>query len=95
MAFFMACVFLIDAEETLARQNEFRLYRRDLHDSNNPFELDDFNFKKLFRLPKDVIQMLIETLHPILKRKRTTGLAVEIQVSTILYILVITYWYIF
>lgn len=77
----MARVLLIDAEETLARQKEFKLYRRVLRDSNNPFELDDFNFKKLFRLPKDVIQMLIKTLYPILKRKRTTGLAVEIQVS--------------
>lgn len=32
MAFFVARVFLIDAEETLTRQNEFRLYLRVLHD---------------------------------------------------------------
>lgn len=76
MPFFLARILLIDTEETLARQNEFRLYRRVLRDSNNPFELDDFNFKKIFRLPKDVIQMLIETLHPILKRRRTNGLVV-------------------
>lgn len=85
MAFYVARVLLNDAEETLARQNEFRSYRRTLRDSNNPFELDNFNFKKLFRLPKDVVQMLIETLRPSLQRKRATGLAVEIQVSTILY----------
>lgn len=80
MAFFIARLLLIHEDERRLGQREFKLYRRILRDSNNPFELDDFNFKKLFRLPKDTIQMLIEILRDTLQRKRSSGLAVEVQV---------------
>lgn len=78
MEFFIAQPIHINEFEIRTIQHDFRFYRCTLQDSNNPFELNDFNFMKLLRLPKDTIKMLIETLRPTLKRTQSTGLAVEV-----------------
>lgn len=59
----------------------FTLHKRILRDSYNPFDLSDFNFKKLYRLPKNVIFDIIENLRPVLTKTRKNSLSVEIQVS--------------
>ncbi|CAI6359977.1 unnamed protein product [Macrosiphum euphorbiae] len=60
----------------------FTLHKRILRDSYNPFDLSDFNFKKLYRLPKNVIFDIIENLRPVLTKTRKNSLSVEIQVLT-------------
>lgn len=63
MAFFGNILLLNEIDER-NRSNEFPLYQKHLRDTNNPFE---FNFKKLYRLPKNTI-MLIEILRPLKKK---------------------------
>jgi hypothetical protein len=68
------------AEEIDDRQESIE--KRRLRDAHNPYEfLSDNRFKNKFRLPKECVQELCETLRPRLQRERRHGLSVESQVS--------------
>ncbi|XP_065365537.1 putative nuclease HARBI1 [Calliphora vicina] len=54
--------------------------RRDLRDSDNPFELAATEFKKLYRLSPEMAEEIIFQLDDILKGSRITGISSEKQV---------------
>lgn len=69
--------------ENRARQLERRRERRDLRDTNDPFELHDDVFVDLFRLPPDIVMEVTERLRPRLQRQRSYGISPERQVYCI------------
>ncbi|KAF5283446.1 hypothetical protein FQA39_LY04822 [Lamprigera yunnana] len=57
---FIAYNMLVEAE----KRNFLRLHRRQLRDSNNPFNMRDEDFKVNFRLTKDITIYIINKLIP-------------------------------
>lgn len=55
---------------------------RYLRDTSNPFEIEDFSFKKIYRLPKHLVtEILIPELEPHLRQGvRNTYIPVHIRV---------------
>jgi len=83
---------LLDEIEDHERNRAFTLHKSVLRDKCYPFDLSDFNFKKLYRLTKNDVSMLIEHLRPNLTKIRKNGLSVEVQVSlNLYYIYTLTY----
>jgi len=79
----MALHFLgyeLEILEERLRIVERRLERRILRDTQNPYELPRREFMNIFRLSPELSMDLTNILQPSLKRKRTSGLPVEIQV---------------
>lgn len=69
---------LNDVEEEEKRKNS--LIMKELRDSINPFNLTDEQFIRVFRLSKEVVIYICDSLQNILQRKGRRGLSVEIQV---------------
>ncbi|KAJ8917030.1 hypothetical protein NQ315_012948 [Exocentrus adspersus] len=55
---------LINEEENRERLREQQIERRLFRDASNPFDLADEQFRRLFRLSKDLAQMLIDEINP-------------------------------
>ncbi|XP_024867004.1 putative nuclease HARBI1 [Temnothorax curvispinosus] len=70
------------------RQNNLNLIRRRLRDTQNPFDIPDSSFLKLYRLPKVATQQLIEELINFMPvPKRTTAIPQNLQIFATLYFL--------
>lgn len=52
----------LQAEEAAVRRNRLKLYRRQLRDSLNPFELSETAFRNTFRLSREAAQFVVESL---------------------------------
>lgn len=61
-------------------QNERIPFRR-LRDSQNPMEMGQREFIKLFRISKEIAHLLMDTLSPTLQPRRIHGLSVQSQVG--------------
>lgn len=76
IARFLVLNDLLDAEEQEERPIR-KFYRRE-----NPFDLTDNKFIKLFRLSKDLVRNLIMLLTPFIQAPtRTSSLSVELKVK--------------
>nr|CAD7412958.1 unnamed protein product [Timema poppensis] len=64
------------------RREKLRMYRRQLRDTCNPFELPDIEFKQMFRMSRRLAQDLCEMLSPHLEGQRSNRLPVHTQVLT-------------
>jgi len=83
----MALHFLgyeLELLEERLRIVERRLERRNLRDTQNPYELPRREFMNIFRLSPELSMDLTNFLRPYLQRERSSGLPVEIQVIFIL-----------
>lgn len=67
------------------QRNIVRIQRRNLRDNSDPFLLPDDQFISIFRLPKHLVQNLIEDLHPCLNRMRNSSIAVALEVLAALH----------
>lgn len=55
---------------------------RGIRDSSDPFAVDDFIFKGLYRLPKQMVRGLVEELRPHMAvARRSTAIPIELKVS--------------
>ncbi|KAJ3654524.1 hypothetical protein Zmor_013707 [Zophobas morio] len=74
-------VFIYGLLEEDERRNYMRIYRKQLRDSQNPFEMPEVEFIKTFRLNQDLTRILIEWLEPHAGiRRRTTKLPFYLEV---------------
>ncbi|KAJ8911764.1 hypothetical protein NQ315_008816 [Exocentrus adspersus] len=72
---------LINEEENRERLREQQIERRLFRDANNPFDLADEQFRRLFRLSKDLAQMLIDEINPFMQHdQRSTRIPQPIRV---------------
>lgn len=69
---------LNDVEEEEKRENF--LIMKELRDNINPFNLTDEQFIRVFRLSKEAVIYICDSLQNILQRKGRKGLRVETQV---------------
>nr|CAD7438270.1 unnamed protein product [Timema bartmani] len=63
-------------------REKLRMYRRQLRDTSNPFELPDIEFKQMFHMSRRLAQDLCEMLSPHLEGQRSNRLPVHTQVLT-------------
>ncbi|XP_023312318.1 uncharacterized protein LOC111692503, partial [Anoplophora glabripennis] len=76
---------LLDEDEI---RNHMRLYRRQLRDAQNAFEvITDSEFRKTFRFNKELARDLINTLEPNLTSIRTTAIPPYLKVLATLHFL--------
>lgn len=72
--------------EHRVRRLERRTRRKEWRDNYDPFDLDDHEFVKLYRVSPDIATELIDILEPRLQRERPYGLSVKHQVQIILHL---------
>lgn len=70
----------LDDLDNVEAVNRMRIERRRLRDRQDPFQLTEAHFCKIFRFTRQVVTTLIEELQPRLQRQRANGLSVQTQV---------------
>lgn len=79
---------LIEERQEEEETEDLRLERIFLRDRNNPFHLPNSEFKRLFRLSKDLMQNLIEELTPHMNEGlRNTKISIPLRVLAIVHFL--------
>lgn len=76
-----------EEEERVAAAQENRARLRQLRDNSDPFALPDHTFKGMYRLPKDLVNALVNEIRPFLgEGGRVTAIPVELKVNKYSYI---------
>lgn len=76
----MARHLLIEEEQNRMQIMMLNVQRRVLRVASNPSEMREVVFRQLFRVSKEIAQMLCRRLMPTLRMQRTSGLPVHLQV---------------
>lgn len=76
---------IIEEVEDFIRVKRLRITRSYLRDTQNPFNLSNDCFESYYRLPKFLVQSLIEELQPFLRQsQRNTSIPDYLQVLSFL-----------
>ncbi|GAB1862231.1 hypothetical protein CAJAP_03310 [Camponotus japonicus] len=77
-----AAWYVIFNEENRNERNNFRIVRKFLHDTQNPFDIPERRFQEIYRLSRETVMQLCMELHPYMPQGiKSTAIPSELKVS--------------